>query len=312
MYEQFYGFREKPFSISPDPAFLFLSKKHRRALTLLKYGLENQLGFTVITGEIGSGKTTLIRALLDELEEGINVGLVSNTQCESFEELLRWILLAFELEYQKQDKVELYHAFSDYLVRECAANRRTVLIIDEAQNLTPESLEQLRMLSNVNAGKDQLLQMILAGQPGLRENLRRPELQQFAQRIGLDYHLKSLDKNETRGYIMHRLIVAGGSPRIFSDDCYELIWKSTKGVPRLVNVLCDTALVYGFADQQRVIGASLMHDVIRDRDGGLAPIQDNGKPRGPRSRNGRPSPEDNDNDDGERGSAVVEPIPKKG
>lgn len=311
MYEEFYEFREKPFSISPDPAFLFLTKKHRRALTLLEYGLENELGFTVITGEIGSGKTTLIRALLDQLDENINVGLVTNTQCDSFEELLRWILFGFELEYRRQDKVELYDTFSEFLLSEYAANRRVVLIIDEAQNLTVESLEQLRMLSNINATKDQLLQMILAGQPGLRATLQKPELQQFAQRIGLDYHLLPLDLAETRGYILHRLIVAGGSPRIFADDTFELIWKSTQGVPRLINVLCDTALVYGFAEQQRVIDAELMTDVINDRQEGLSPIRDQA-PSGSSGKRKRKSRDKNSEDDEvQNESSNIEPLPQK-
>ena len=274
MYEEFFGLREKPFSISPDPAFLFLAKEHKRALTLLEYGLENRLGFTVVTGEIGSGKTTLIRTLLDQMEEEITVGLVSNTQCESFEELLRWILFAFSVEYKKQDKVELYELFMEFLLAEYAAGRRTVLIIDEAQNLTPGTLEQLRMLSNVNAKKDELLQTILVGQPDLRELLKLPQLQQFAQRIGIDYHLKPLTTKETKGYILHRLIVAGGSPRIFPEETCELIWKSTNGIPRLINVLCDTALVYAFADQQHEVSVELMRDVINDRRGGLSPLKD--------------------------------------
>ena len=274
MYEEFFGLREKPFSISPDPAFLFLAKEHKRALTLLEYGLENRLGFTVITGEIGSGKTTLVRTLLDQMDQDITVGLVSNTQCESFEELLRWVLFAFEVDYKKQDKVELYDAFTEFLLKEYAAGKRTVLIIDEAQNLTPGALEQLRMLSNVNSKKDELLQMILIGQPDLRDLLRLPQLQQFAQRIGIDYHLKPLSVKETRGYILHRLIVAGGSPRIFPDDTCELIWKSTNGIPRLINVLCDTALVYTFADQQHEVSIELMRDVINDRRGGLSPLKD--------------------------------------
>lgn len=272
MYESFYGLREKPFTISPDPSFLFLSRKHRRALVMLEYGLVNQIGFSVITGEIGSGKTTLVRRLLQRLDHGICVGLVSNTQCESFEELLRWIMLAFEREYRGMDKVELYHAFTDFLVEQFSRQQRVVLIIDEAQHLGPRSLEQLRMLSNVNADKHQLLQLVLVGQPELQRVLRQPELEQFAQRIGVDYHLNPLDLDETGQYIRHRLEVAGGNPELFSGDTYEPIYQKTRGIPRLINLLSDMALVYGFAEQRSSIDAALLREVIRDKEKGLSPI----------------------------------------
>ena len=275
MYEFFYGFREKPFSILPDPAFLFPSRKHQMALAMLEYGLANQVGFTVITGEIGSGKTTLIRKLLKQIDRHLTVGLVSNTQCDSFEELFRWILFAFDLEYRGKDKVELYHAFTDFLVNEYGLSHRVVLIIDEAQNLGPEALEQLRMLSNVNADKNQVLQLILVGQPNLRNLLRRPELEQFAQRISVDYHLKPLDAQETANYIRHRLNVAGGDPNLFSKDACTLIWRCSRGVPRLVNILCDTALVYAFAEQKSDISIELIHDVVRDKQTGLTFVAEN-------------------------------------
>lgn len=265
MYESFYEFREKPFSILPDPSFLFLSQKHQMALSMLEYGLTNQTSFTVVTGEIGSGKTTLVRKLLQEIDEDITVGLVSNTQCSSFQELFQWILFAFELEYRDKDKVELYHAFTDFLIKEYSFNRRVVLIIDEAQNLGPEALEQLRMLSNVNAYKHQVLQLILLGQPKLRDLLRRSDLEQFAQRVGVDYHLKPLDKEETVNYIHHRLNVAGGDPDLFTLESCHLIWRYSKGIPRVINILCDTALVYGFAEQQQRISADLIRDVAHDK-----------------------------------------------
>jgi putative secretion ATPase (PEP-CTERM system associated) len=272
MYESFYGLREKPFSIAPDPAFLFMSRKHRRALVMLEYGLVNHIGFSVITGEIGSGKTTLLRKLLQRLDQSVSVGLVSNTQCDSFEELLRWIMLSFELEYHGLEKVALYHAFTDFLVREYSQNRRVVLIIDEAQHLGPAQLEQLRMLSNVNADKHQLLQLILVGQPELLALLRQPQLEQFAQRIGVDYHLHPLDPDETQLYIRHRLQVAGGSQELFGSGTYELIWSKSRGVPRLINLLCDMALVYAFAEQKKTVDNDLMRDVIRDKEQGLAPL----------------------------------------
>lgn len=284
MYESFYGFQEKPFSIVPDPDFLFLSQKHRLALTMLEYGLLSQTSFTVITGEIGSGKTTLVRKLLQRINQDVTVGLIANTQFDTFEELFRWILFSFELEYRHKEKVELYHTFTDFLIKEYAENRRVALIIDEAQHLGPDMLEQLRMLSNVNADKYQLLQLILVGQPDLRDLLRRPELQQFAQRIAVDYHLESLDAEETGDYIRHRLCVAGGDPNLFASETYELIWRCTRGIPRLINVLCETALVYGFAEQEPHITKEMIKEVIRDKKTGLSLIDEKDEstpPNGP-------------------------------
>ena len=264
MYEKFYGLRGKPFSLLPDPEFLYPSKMHRMALTLLEYGLTNQASFSVITGDIGTGKTTLIRRLLGQMERDMVVGLITNTH-PSFGELLRWILMAFNLECAGKDKVAMYKIFMDFLIAQYAANRRTVLIIDEAQNLGHQALEELRMLSNVNSEKDQVLQVILAGQPGLRDNLRDPRLEQFAQRISVDYNLEPLNQDETREYIRHRLSIAGGNPDIFDDAACQAVFYHSGGIPRLVNLLCDTALVYGYAEQAPCLGAKLIEDVARDK-----------------------------------------------
>jgi type II secretory pathway predicted ATPase ExeA len=276
MYKSFYKFKEKPFSLLPDPGFLYMSHNHRMALAMLEYGFMNQAGFTVITGEIGSGKTTLVRKLLSQIEsdENYRVGLVSNTH-RSFGELLQWILLTFNLEYQGKEKVELFQTLSEFLMYEYGLGHRTILIIDEAQNLDIESLEQLRMLSNINADKDQILQLMLIGQPNLRDILRRPELEQFAQRIAIDFHLRPLDLQETCAYIRHRLVVAGGDPNILEAAACVSVYYYTKGVPRLINILCDTALVCGYADQKPTIDADLIHDVVRDRNiGGISPLWD--------------------------------------
>jgi putative secretion ATPase (PEP-CTERM system associated) len=272
MYEAFYHLREKPFTLLPDPGFLYLSNKHRMALTLLEYGLMNQAGFTVISGDIGAGKTTLIRHVLDNMDREHTVGLITNTH-QSFGELLQWILLAFNLEHTGLNKVEMYQRFVDFIIDEYAHNRRTVLIVDEAQNMSAETLEELRMLSNINADKDQALQVILVGQRELRETLHRPELVQFAQRIAVDYHLEPLSEDETAGYIRHRLEVAGGDSGIFTDMAIQAVYRYSGGVPRLINVLCDTALVYGYADQKRRIDAGLVTDVAREKQqGGIFPI----------------------------------------
>ncbi|MGW8310070.1 MAG: ExeA family protein [Thiogranum sp.] len=271
MYESFYGFREKPFSLLPDAGFLYFSNKHRMALTLLEYGIMNQAGFTVISGDIGTGKTTLIRQLLNNVDPLVTVGLISNTH-HTFGDLMQWIALAFNLPHQGKDKVQLYHEFMDFVIGEYAQGRRTVLIVDEAQNMSAETLEELRMLSNVNADKDQVLQVVLVGQRELRDTLRRPDLVQFAQRIAVDYHLEPLTAEETRNYIRHRCKVAGGSADLFSDQACQAVFERSGGVPRLINLLCDTALVYGYAEQRDRIDAKLINDVAADKQqGGLFP-----------------------------------------
>lgn len=275
MYETFYGFREKPFSIIPDPGFLYFSPKHRMAFDLLEYGLMNQAGFNVITGEIGTGKTTLIRHLLSQMGPDVTVGLISNTH-QSFGELLQWILFAFNLEYRGKEKVEMFHTFLDFLVQQYGQNKRAVLIVDEAQNMAAETLEELRMLSNVNADKDQVLQVILVGQAGLRDTLRRPDLEQFAQRIAVDYHLEPLNQDETRTYIRHRVNIAGvDNLELFDDAACDAVYLHSQGVPRLINLLCDTALVYGFAEQKARIDAQIVNDVAADKQrGGIFPVQE--------------------------------------
>jgi len=264
MYESFYGLKEKPFTLLPDPEYLYLSPKHQRALTLLEYGMMNQAGFSVICGDTGAGKTTLIRRLLSELEDNTTVGLITNTH-ESFGELLSWVLMAFGLDGEGKSKSQMHQMFIAFLIEQYAQNKHSVLIVDEAQNMKADTLEELRMLSNINSDKDQVLQVILAGQPALRETLRKPELMQFAQRIAVDYYLEALSEEETKAYIQHRLHVAGSDTEIFTDDACRAIYKYSGGTPRLINLLSDTALVYGFAEQNKLIEAQLVHDVVREQ-----------------------------------------------
>ena len=271
MYEAHYGFHEKPFSLLPDPSFLYLSDKHRMALALLQYGLSSQAGFTAITGGIGTGKTTLIRHLLNNMEQDVSVGLISNTH-RSFGDLLQWILLAYNLDHAGKTKVEMYQTFVDFMIREYARNRRTVLIVDEAQNMEADTLEELRMLSNVNADKDQVLQVVLVGQQQLRDNLRRPDLIQFAQRIAVDYHLTALTPEDTMAYIRHRITVAGGDSDLFTDEACAAVHYYSSGVPRLVNLLCDLSLVYGYAERRKQVDVDLIEDVAREKQaGGIFP-----------------------------------------
>ncbi|MCW8855212.1 MAG: AAA family ATPase [Gammaproteobacteria bacterium] len=264
MYETFYGLKEKPFSMIPDPEYLFLSPKHQRALTLLEYGMMNQAGFSVICGDTGAGKTTLIRRLLNELGDDTTVGLITNTH-QSFGELLNWVLMAFGIDSEEKSKAQMHQIFVTFLVEQYAQNKHTVLIVDEAQNMSADTLEELRMLSNINADKDQVLQVVLAGQPALRETLRKPELMQFAQRIAVDYYLEALNKEETSTYIKHRLKIAGAEKNIFTEDACAAIYQYSGGTPRLINLLSDTSLVYGFAEQKQTVDADIVNDVVREQ-----------------------------------------------
>jgi general secretion pathway protein A len=264
MYEHFFGFREKPFSLIPDPAFLYLGRQHSTAYSLLEYGVISQAMFTVITGEIGSGKTTLIRHLLNQLPERVTVGLISNTH-RRFDNLLEWVLMSFGVDYKAKSAVSLYESFVDFLIAQYGNRRRTILVIDEAQNLDPVALEELRTLSNVNADKDQILAIILVGQPELKTLLNRPELQQFAQRVAGHYHLGPLSEDETESYIRHRLAHAGSNREVFTPDACRQIHYQSGGIPRLINLLCDTTLVYAYADDVEIVGADLVNAVVDDR-----------------------------------------------
>lgn len=270
MFEEYYGLSEKPFAVQPNPSFLFLSEKHKRALARLRYSMLNHAGLTLITGEIGSGKTTLVRELIRGLESNISVGLVSNVNFSSFTELMQWILYSFELDYEGKDKVALFETFTDFVIQNYSDDQRTVLIIDEAQNLDAESLEQLRMLLNINVDQHQVLQLILVGQPGLLTTLQRHDLEQLVQRIEVDYVLQPLDLNETKQYIQHRIKVAGGSEDLFLPDTYPLIWRSTSGIPRLINILCGMAIVYGYADFKDNIDCDVINHVLQDKKSGLS------------------------------------------
>src|SRR3979411_1976562 len=263
MYEAFYQLREKPFSILPDPDLIYLWKMHSMAFTMLEFGVMNNAGFTVITGEIGSGKTTLVRYLLKKISPQLTVGLIS-TSPQGRQELLQWILMSlgqpFDGEYPN-----LFKRLQDYLYGQYANGRRTILIIDEAQNLESEALEHLRMLSNINADKFQILQLILVGQPQLRDLLLDPKLHQFAQRISSDFHLKPLDTTDVAAYIEFRLRAVGSKEELFSKEaCSEIAWASG-GIPRVINVLCDTALVYGFAGDRTIVGHDIVREVIADK-----------------------------------------------
>ena len=274
MYEKFYRLLGNPFALTPDPAYFFLGRQHQRALTLLEYALHQGTCFALISGEIGSGKTTVVNYLLRRAPRGLRVGLMTNTH-PGIGSLLPWVMQSLSVATPRGSATasDLYAAFAQFLERERRSRRRAVLIIDEAQNLTADALEELRVLSNLNAGDGLVLQTVLVGQPEVRETLRSPRMRQFAQRIAVDCHIAPLTREETHQYIAHRLGVAGGSPGIIDFEACERVHASTAGVPRLINQVCDTALVYGFAEQRNPIDVEIIGLVLRDRgEGGLLPL----------------------------------------
>lgn len=264
MYEQFYNLRERPFALSPDPEYLYRSRVHQEALDYLRYGLETHAGFIVITGEIGSGKTTLLQTLLRDLDNETTVGRIMNTMLEP-RELLESIVIDFGLDPAGKSKPMLLRDLSQYLVDQRLAGRQVLLVIDEAQNLGLGALEELRMLSNLETEKSKLLQIVLVGQPNLRDKLAAPELEQLRQRITVSNHLPPLDAAETHNYINHRLQHAAlGAPMAFPRDATTLIHARSRGVPRIINVICDAALVFGYAEDRRSFDGNTIREVLQE------------------------------------------------
>jgi type II secretory pathway predicted ATPase ExeA len=274
MYEAFYGLRDKPFSILPDPGLIFWGRNHRLAFAMLEFGVMHSAGFTVITGEIGSGKTTLLRYLMARLDPKFAVGLISNTP-RGTDGLLAWVMMSLNQPFEGSYPM-LFRKFQQFLLDEYRRGHRVILIVDEAQNLGLETLEELRMLSNINADKNLFLQIILVGQPQLRSLLRSPQLVQFAQRVSSDFHLRPLNPQEVTQYIDYRLEAVGSRDKLFSPPASALIAKASRGIPRTINILCDTALVYGFANDTHVINEDLVARVIEDKEQyGVVPLETN-------------------------------------
>jgi len=264
LYMDYFKFSERPFTLLPDPDFLFWSRAHRRAFSVLEYGVITRAPITVVTGEVGVGKTTLIQKLLQTLDEDVTLGLISNAQ-GGRGELLQWVLNSLGVETDLTAAyVTLFQQLQDFVIEEYASGRRVVLLIDEAQNLSSEGLEELRMLTNINSNKDELLQLILVGQPELRQLIMRPDLRQFAQRVTATYHIASLDRAATSGYIQHRLTHVGGTGSEFTAEAIDLIHEHTRGIPRLVNKLCDFSMVYAATEERRVVDAAIIEEVLDD------------------------------------------------
>lgn len=263
-YLDHFGLRERPFALAPDPEFLFWSPEHRGAYAMLDYGLGTRAPITLLTGEIGAGKTTLLHHFIDTLDDGVTIGLISNAR-PGVNDVLRRVCAALGLEVPHgADSADLFAVIQTFLLEEHRKGNRVLLVIDEAQNLNRDALEDLRMLTNINAGRDEVLQLLLVGQPELRAMVRRPDLIQFAQRVAASYHLPRLDAGATGGYIASRIRQAGGNPNIFSRQAAELVHQATEGVPRLINQLCDLALTYAFAEGATMVKRDTVASVLRD------------------------------------------------
>jgi len=267
MYTEFFGFSKKPFSLVPDPSFLYLSEQHKKALSTLQYGLVSQAGFTVVTGEVGTGKTTLVRSMLDKIKDQCDVGMITNTHSE-FGDLLTWILAAFDLQSNTDNKASRYKVFVDFIEEKSRAGTRVVLIVDEAQNMEIQTLEELRLLSNINVNQNITLQIVLIGQPELLDKLNKPELRQFSQRVSIEHHLQPLSFKETEKYIIYRLKVAGCTRTIFQPSACAALWYYANGIPRLMNNVADLALVFAFASDKKTINWKIILDVVKERNTG--------------------------------------------
>ncbi len=265
MYESFYGLTSKPFQLSPDPAFYFNSKQHRRAKAYLEYGVARNEGFIVITGEIGAGKTTILSGLLDSLtNSNVNVGQLVTTQLDA-EDTLRMVGAAFGVNVTGVAKAQLLITLEAFLIDQASQGMRCLLVVDEAQNLSPRAVEELRMLSNYQLGTQALLQSFLVGQPEFKRILQRPEMEQLRQRVAATCHIGPMDLEDTQYYIEHRLKCAGavnGTP--FSADAIGLIYKASKGIPRRINSLCDRLMLAGFLSAKAAIGAADVDEVVNE------------------------------------------------
>ncbi|MDO9167118.1 MAG: XrtA-associated ATPase [Rhodoferax sp.] len=265
MYEAFYGLNSKPFQLNPDPSFYFGSKQHRRAKAYLEYGVQRNEGFIVITGEVGAGKTTIVRGLLASLDpEKVVAANLVTTQLDA-EDTLRLVGAAFGVRVKDVSKADVLMALEAYLVNQASQGKRCLLIVDEAQNLTPRAVEELRMLSNFQFGQQALLQTFLVGQPEFRAILQSPTMQQLRQRVTATCHIGPLDLEETRGYIEHRLKCAGSSGRpTFDGEAFEAIFNASGGIPRRVNLICDRLLLLGFLGNKDAFGLDDVNEVVSE------------------------------------------------
>lgn len=265
LYTDFFGLTERPFALQPDPSFIYWSGQHRRAFSVLEFGLLSNAPITLITGEIGAGKTTLLRALLERLGPDMIVGLISNAQ-GGRGDLVQWVLNALDVTIDPgASYVQMFQQLVEFIIQTYASGRRVVLIFDEAQNLSIEGLEELRLLTNINSGKDELLQLVLVGQPELKDLVLDPRMRQLAQRITASFHLTPMTPGGTKSYVAHRLTHAGGTGEEFTPRAVAEIHHVTKGVPRLVNQLCDLSMLYAWSAESLVVTETIVNEVLKDQ-----------------------------------------------
>lgn len=267
MYLNFFGLNEQPFQLTPDSHFLYLSDSHMRAKAYMDYTVWKRDGFVVITGEVGAGKTTLIHKLLNEVQDDVKLIRIFQTQLNEMEFLQAMLVeLGFDPAKLKDNgKVELINLLNTYLLESYRCGKHVVLIVDEAQNLSPKVLEEIRLLSGLEPDKEKILNVILVGQPELNDTLSRPDMEQLVQRIRLRFHVGALDMEETWKYVMHRMKVAGAEEGgIFDRDVLPIIYEFTGGIPRKINILCDTALICAFADSVKHVDTTVMHEAISE------------------------------------------------
>jgi general secretion pathway protein A len=267
MYNAFYGFREAPFHITPDPRFLFFSTQHREAFHHILFGIRERKGFIQITGEVGAGKTTVTRAVLEELGPTVHTALILNPVLTTTQ-LVRAILVELGVKPRRLDRAGYQDLLNSYLLEQASRNHDVALFIDEAQDLDPELLEQIRLLSNLETDQRKLLQIVLIGQPELRDKLNDPGLRQLRQRITVRYHLRPLSRPDMERYVAHRLRVAGANGRpTFTPWAMRTIHRYARGIPRLVNAVCDKALLYGYVNQTQDLTAKSIRRAIRELEG---------------------------------------------
>lgn len=266
MYKSYFNLTKKPFDLLPNPEFIYLSKSHKRVLSYLDYGIKERAGFILLTGDVGSGKTTIIRDLINKKHDKIVLAKIFNTRVNS-DQLISMINDDFGLPVQGKDKIELLRDLNTFLISQYAKGNQPMLIIDEAQNLNSKLLEEVRMLSNLETDDAKLLQIILVGQPELRETLKRPGMRQLRQRLSINCHLQPLSSSEIEDYILHRLEIAGDrSAVVFDSEALRIIYKYSRGIPRLINIICDFLMLSACAEETRQLDGNMVQDIIADLD----------------------------------------------
>lgn len=269
MYERFFGLKERPFNVTADPTFLFFSRHHKEAFSHLLYGIKERKGFLEITGEIGTGKTTLCKALLNSLDKDTKTALILNPDLSKFQ-LLKAILQDLGVTDEKKSGTSLLTKLNEFLIQQLSCGNNVVLIVDEAQNLRASLLEQIRLLSNLETEKEKLLQIVLVGQPELREKLKSPQLRQLRQRISVRYHILPLDSAEIERYICHRLSVAGSNNSVkFNKQAVEKIYQYSQGIPRVINILCDKILLAAYTRGTKSINQELVEECFQELEGNI-------------------------------------------